>query len=253
MQEKAYKLLALQEKISNNAAKELIDKGLVSVKGAKIELARALLPLKTKFEITQQKPSKIIYEDEKILAINKAAGILSEDLQDSFKAKLLNRLDKETSGVLMLCKDEAYRARCVEEFKKHRVKKTYIAILAGIVAEELEVSEPLLVLKNKHGAYAKISKKGLSALTKITPLAISGKKTLAKIDILTGRTHQIRAHSAFVGHGVIGDAKYSRIKAARMYLHSLKTEILNHCFFAPLDESFNTFGFEIKDLNLRQI
>lgn len=253
MQEKAYKLLALQEKISNNAAKELIDKALVSVKGVKIELARTLLPLKTKFEVSRQKPSKLIFEDDKIIAVNKAEGILSEELQDKFKAKLLNRLDKETSGVLMLCRDEALRLQCIEEFKKHRVEKTYVAVLNGIIADEMSVDEPILTLKIKGKAFSKVDKRGLQAHTTITPLLISGKKTLAKIEIPTGRTHQIRVHCAFMGHGVVGDTKYARIKAARMYLHSLKTRILDYEFFASLDESFNAFDFELKSLNLKDI
>lgn len=252
-QEKAYKLLALQEKISNNHAKELIDKGLVSFKGEKMTLARALVPVSARFEVARLKPSKVIYEDEKILAINKTEGALSEELEKSFHARLLNRLDKETSGVLLLCKDEAYRSLCIEEYKKQRVEKTYIAVLSGIIADELIINEPILTLKVKGKAFSKVDKKGLSALTRITPLLISGKKTLAKIEIPTGRTHQIRAHCAFIGHGVIGDMKYARSKAARMYLHSLKTTLLNHQFFAPLDESFTAFGFELKGLNLKEI
>lgn len=252
-QEKAYKILALQEKISNNAAKELIDKGLVSFKGAKITLARTLLPINACFEIIHQKPSKIIFEDEKILALNKAENVLSQELEKSFKARLLNRLDKETSGVLLFCKDENYRTLCIEEFKKQRVQKIYIAILSGIIADEIIINEPILTLKIKGKAFSKVDKKGLSALTKIIPLLINAKKTLAKIEIPTGRTHQIRAHCAFIGHGVVGDTKYARSKATRMYLHSLKTKLLNHSFFAPLDESFNAFGFEPKGLNLKEL
>ncbi|TQR33064.1 RNA pseudouridine synthase [Campylobacter sp. MIT 99-7217] len=250
MLEKAYKLLATQEKISNHKAKELIDKKLVSYKGKKLDLARALLPMGAKFELEKPQKARIIFEDEKLIALNKPYNYISEDLQKEFKAKLLNRLDKETSGVLLLCKDEEFRKLCIEEFKKQRVQKTYLAILSGFIADELELEEPILTLKSKGRAYSKISKQGLYAFTKITPLMLSAKKTLAKLEISTGRTHQIRVHCAFAGHGVVGDDKYAHIEAERMYLHSFETKILHYTFRANLDESFSVFGFDVKNLSL---
>ena len=250
MQEKAYKLLALQERISNKKAKELIDSGLVFMGGKKINLARALLNEKSKFSISKPQKAKIIFEDEKILALNKPFNQVSEELEKETKLKLLNRLDKETSGILLFCKDENFRLSCIEEFKKQRVLKTYLAILNGVLAEEITINEPILTLKNKGKAFSKISKNGNEALSKITPLLINGKKTLAKIEIPTGRTHQIRVHCAFINHGIIGDEKYAKINAARMYLHAFEYKLLNYTFKANLDESFNAFGFEIKGIKI---
>ena len=109
--EKAYKLLAIQEGISNNEAKELIDAGLVSVGGQRVVLARGLLKESAKFKITKlSKPTKI-FEDENIIAINKPPFITSEKIAEIFKFPLLNRLDKETSGVIMLYKNEDFQKR----------------------------------------------------------------------------------------------------------------------------------------------
>ncbi|EAI5397839.1 RluA family pseudouridine synthase [Campylobacter upsaliensis] len=248
MQEKAYKLLALQENISNREAKDLIDRGLVFFHGKKIVLARALMKEGTKFNLVKMKKPQILFEDEKILAINKPYSYISEGLESEFKAKLLNRLDKETSGLILLCKNEDFKKLCIEEFRKQRVYKSYIAVLDGVLAEELVVDEPIRTLKGKNGAFSKITKEGQSALSIINPLMIQGKKTLAKICIQTGRTHQIRVHTAFVKYPIIGDEKYGKIAADRMYLHSYELKILHYEFKANLDESFAKFGFELKNL-----
>ncbi|MBM0636988.1 RluA family pseudouridine synthase [Campylobacter sp. VicNov18] len=249
MQEKAYKLLALQEKISNREAKDLIDRGCVFSQGKKIILARTLMSDKARFNIIKTKNPQIIFEDEKIIAINKPYAYVSEDLQRQFNAKLLNRLDKETSGVILLSKNEDFRELCIEEFKKHKVYKSYIAVLNGVLAEEIEVNEPIFTIKTKAGALSKISKEGLSASSLITPIMVQGKKTLAKIVIKTGRTHQIRVHTNFIKHGVIGDEKYAKIPNDRMYLHSYELKIFDYNFRANLDSDFEKFGFEIKNLD----
>lgn len=139
-------------------------------------VARALMNDKARFNVIKTKNPQIIFEDDKIIAINKPYAYVSEDLEKKFNAKLLNRLDKETSGVILLCKDEDFRKLCIEEFKKHRVYKSYIAVLDGVLAEEVEVNEPIFTIKAKCGALSKVSKDGLSALSIITPIMLQSKK-----------------------------------------------------------------------------
>ena len=242
--DKAYKLLALQEKISNSKAKELIDKGLVFHKNEKIKLARKLLNNSAKFVIRESKKLELIFEDDEIIAVNKPYSMLSEEVQKKLNYKLLNRLDKETSGLLLLCKNEEARMKFIKEFKEQRVYKAYIAVLNGIVAQEMEINEAILVKKTKNSAFAKVSKDGLSAHTKIIPLMVNAKKSLVKILITTGRTHQIRLHTAFIKHGILGDEKYAKSKSFRMFLHSLECKILNYHFIAPLDKEFEELGFK---------
>ena len=249
MQDKAYKILAKQENISHNAAKSLIDSGLVFVGAQKVAIARALMSENSRFTIKKPQKSRLIFEDDKIIAVNKPFAMTSENLEKEFKAKLLNRLDKETSGLILLYKDENFRARCIEEFKKQRVFKSYIAIVSGVLADEITINEPILTIKSKQGAFSKVRKEGLSAQTTLTPLLVSGKKTLIKALIATGRTHQIRVHCAFIKHGIVGDEKYAKSTAKRMFLHSYELGIFDYKFRANLDESFNEFGFEIKNLD----
>lgn len=250
MQDKAYKVLAKQENISHNAAKELIDSGLVFCGVQKVAIARALMNENSHFIVKKPQKSTLIFEDAQIIAANKPFGKKSEDLEKEFNAKLLNRLDKETSGLILLYKDENFRLKCIEEFKKQRVYKSYLAIISGVLADEVTINEPILTIKSKQGAFSKVSKEGKSAQTTLTPLLVSGKKTLVKANIATGRTHQIRVHCAFIKQGIIGDEKYAKIASKRMFLHSFRLRIFDYDFKADLDESFNEFGFEIKNLQI---
>ena len=145
--QKAYKLLAIQEGISNNEAKQLIDAGLVSVGGQRLVLARGLLKESAKFKITKlAKPVKI-FEDENIIAINKPPFITSEKIAEIFKFPLLNRLDKETSGVILLYKNDDFQQRAIKEFAQNRVGKTYLAVVKGIVCESFTINQPLTTIK----------------------------------------------------------------------------------------------------------
>ncbi len=237
-EEKAYKLLSLQEGISNNEAKKLIDNGLVYAKGEKLKIARGLVEVGTKFKIQQVQQEKIIYEDNDILVLNKPAFKTTEQLAKSYHLKALHRLDKETSGVLILVKNEEYRLKAIEEFKAQKVQKIYEAIVHGKVAEELQINSPILTIKTKTGAYSKISKQGKEAISLITPLMIEGKNSMIKIEIKTGRTHQIRVHLASISAPILGDMKYGKYKASRLMLHCVSMSLLGRTFNAPVPRDF---------------
>ena len=105
MNEKAYKLLAIQEGITNRSAKDLIDRGVVYSSGKKILMARAEMNVKSSFRVEEITKLKVIFEDDKIVAIDKPSHVTSEQIAKKRGEKLLHRLDKETSGVLLLVKD----------------------------------------------------------------------------------------------------------------------------------------------------
>ena len=244
-EEKAYKLLAIQEGISNNEAKELIDAGLVSAKGQRIAVARAMMSTATKFNVQKLPRPSVIFEDENLIAVDKPAFLTSEKVSEIYKFPLLHRLDKETSGVLLLVKNEEFQKKAIEEFKNCRVKKEYVAAVKGIVSEEFSVNEPIITLKNRGGAFSKISPNGKGAFSHVTPVMVAGKKSLVKVEIKTGRTHQIRVHLNHAGYGIVGDEKYAKNKSARMYLHAYKIELLGYKFRSNLSSDFNRLGFEI--------
>jgi len=234
--DKAYKLLAIQHEISNNKAKELIDRGLVFVEGKQIKIARALMDAETNFRIEYPKDVEIIYEDDNIIAINKPAQVDSYDIQDAIEgAELLHRLDRDTSGVLLFGKNEKFIKKAVGEFKARRVKKEYIAWVEGVVYEQTDIKAPIHTIK-KGKAFSKIDERlGKPAFTTLYPDEVQGKKSKVKITIDTGRTHQIRVHLSYIGHPVVGDEQYgSRTQAKRMLLHARKIRLLGHDYEAPI-------------------
>jgi len=246
MYDKAYKLLAQQEKISNSKAKDLIDRGLVKVGDKKVLIARGELKTDTKFSVKELAKTKIIFEDENILVIDKPSFITADEVTKTFKnAILLNRLDKETSGVMMFAKNEEFQKKAIKEFAQNRVYKEYVAIVEGKVIEELVIDKPILTIKNKGVAKSKIDKYGKSAKTIIYPMFVEGNKSKIKVVIESGRTHQIRVHLSSVGLPIIGDMIYGKVVANinRMLLHSKITKIFDYTFQAQEPKEFKVYNF----------
>jgi len=238
MQEKAYKLLALQEGITNRSAKDLIDKGLVYAQGKKVVMARALMDARTRFRVEKIQKIEKIFEDDHLIAVNKPAFLTSEQISKKFKTPLLHRLDKETSGVLLLVKDEEFQKEAIEAFKNHEVLKEYEAWVSGRVAEPFEINKPILTIKRGSSLFSRISKNGKEAITYVEPLEIEGKFSKVKVTIKTGRTHQIRVHLADSGHAIVGDKSYGGKSAKRVMLHAKKIELLGYSFEAPTPKDF---------------
>lgn len=242
-QDKAYKLLAMQEGISNRAAKDLIDRGVVYSMGRKILVARADMDAKTTFKVNKPEKPHVIFQDDYIMAIDKPAFLLSEEIAEMFGHTLLHRLDKETSGILLLVKDEEFRERAIKEFKNKRVEKVYLAVVAGKCVEAVTVDSPILTSKGKAGAVSKISPKGQEAISEIEPVMVEGKHSLVKVTILTGRTHQIRVHLRSLGHTILGDTKYGGKPADRLMLHAHYLKLFDYEFRSIMPRAFKKYGF----------
>ena len=232
--DKAYKVLAIQQDISNKKAKDLIDRGLVFVEDKKVKIARADIHTETIFRIEYPDDIEILYQDDDIIAINKPAQVDSYEIQDAIDgAELLHRLDRDTSGVLLLGKNREFIERAIKEFKNRRVEKHYVAWVEGVIYEKIVIDEPIFTVK-KGKAFSMIDAvPGKKAHTVVKPEELQGKKSKVNIEITTGRTHQIRVHLAYVGHPIIGDEQYgSRTQSKRILLHSAKMKILDYEFNA---------------------
>ncbi len=244
--EKAYKLLAIQEGISNTKAKELIDKGVVTVEGKKLLVARGELSEYALFKIKDVANAKIIFENDEILVVDKPAYMVASEVEKKFpQAVLLNRLDKETSGVMMLAKTEEFRLKAINEFKQHKVYKEYVAVVEGKLVEDITIDMPIHTIKGKT-AKSKIDEKfGKPAITHISPYMVEGSKSKIKVVIENGRTHQIRVHLQYAGYPIIGDLQYGRHsnQVQRVMLHSKITRILGYEFQAKEPKEFYHFGF----------
>jgi len=234
VEDKAYKVLAKQLDISGKRAKELIDRGLVYVGDKKVKIARAVMPLNTKFRVEMPEKIEVIYEDSDILAVNKPAFLDSYEIEAYFKdVRLIHRLDRETSGVLLLAKNEKFLKRAIESFRNRLVKKFYTAWVEGIIYEDIEIDMPIHTIKGPK-SISKIDKRlGKEAITIVKPNIVQGKKSKVDIQIKTGRTHQIRVHLAYIGHPIVGDEQYgSPTKTKRILLHASKIVLFNKTYIA---------------------
>ena len=177
-------------------------------------------------------PLNIIYEDKYLLVINKPAnmsvhcsssetsgtlvnGLLYHIKDFDFtgskkRAGIIHRLDKDTSGLLIVGKNANIVLSVQEQFRKRTVKKIYHAILVGLLKENfLEINLPI----GRHNLYRKkmtVREDGKEALTYIKVLRRFKNHTLAEINLKTGRTHQIRVHCSYKGFPVAGDKIYSK-------------------------------------------
>ncbi len=240
--EKAYKLLAKQEGISNSKAKEMIDRGLVYVGNKKVVIARGEIDTKTKFRVETVEKPKLIFEDDDLLVVEKPPYVNSDEIERMFRGtRLLHRLDRETSGVLMLVKNEEFRKKAIEEFKHDRVYKEYIAWVEGIIAEDVVVDRPIVTTKKGGKAHSNVSSKGKPAVTEVYPLEVAAKKTKVKVVIHYGRTHQIRTHLRYIEHPIVGDVEYGGRTARRVMLHAHKVKLFDKEFVSPEPKIFKDF------------
>jgi len=240
--EKAYKLLAVQEGVSNSNAKSMIDRGLVYVGNKKVMIARGEIDERTIFKVQKVERVKPIFENDDIIVVDKPAHVNSDEIERQFKpAVLLHRLDRETSGVLMLVKNEEFRQRAIKEFRDDKVYKEYIAWVEGIMTEPIDVDKAITTQKKNNKAYSNVSPKGKPARTEFFPDIVSAKKTKVKCIIHNGRTHQIRVHARYIDHSIIGDEQYGGRRAKRVMLHAYKVRLLGMEFVAKEPKSFATF------------
>lgn len=240
--EKAYKILATQEGISNSQAKSMIDRGLVYVGNKKVMIARGEIDAKTTFRVIKIEKAKPIFENDDLVVVDKPAYVNSDEIERQFKpAVLLHRLDRETSGVLMLVKNEEFREKAITEFRKDNVYKEYIAWVEGIISEPIEVDKAILTQKKNNKAYSNVSGKGKPARSEFFPDIVSANKTKIKCIIHHGRTHQIRTHLRYIDHPIVGDEQYGGRRAKRVMLHAHKVRLLGFEFVAKEPKMFTDF------------
>ncbi|MGL5029035.1 MAG: RluA family pseudouridine synthase [Wolbachia pipientis] len=172
----------------------------------------------------------ILYEDEYILAINKPAGVIVQggvkvkismsDLLDQIREgetfKIVHRLDRDTSGVIIFARNANVARYLMEEFKGRRVKKTYLALTSGIPSKDSGTIDYPLVKKYVSGQEKVVVDENSpqNATTHFSIIAKS-KHNVAylKLQPITGRTHQLRAHLAHINCPILGDGKYGGKKA----------------------------------------
>ena len=190
-------------------------------------------------------PLNILYEDREVIAVEKPAGLLSVPgrqehstdcliwrVQIAFPdALLVHRLDMDTSGVMVFALTAHAQRHLSMQFEQRVTKKTYIARVAGQVAEKVgEVDLPLIVDWPNRPIQKVCHETGKSALTEWKVIKMAEGETRLRLTPKTGRSHQLRVHCLAIGHPILGDPLYTPETAAdfpRMMLHSEELRI-NH-------------------------
>ncbi|HUL33854.1 MAG TPA: RluA family pseudouridine synthase [Candidatus Eisenbacteria bacterium] len=202
-------------------------------------------------------PLDILYEDDDLLAVNKPAGMTvhagagnshgtlvnallgrGQSLSqggDSLRPGIVHRIDKETSGIVLVAKNDFAHARLSEAFRERKIEKTYIALVQGLLTEERgRIDLPIArdpVRRNRMTARRAASlPNARNALTEWRVLAPIDSTTLLEVRIHTGRTHQIRVHFSALRHPVVGDTLYGaagQLHAGRSTLPALGRNFLH--------------------------
>jgi 23S rRNA pseudouridine1911/1915/1917 synthase len=151
-------------------------------------------------------------------------GMLEKIRSEVERGGLVHRLDRGTSGLLIVAKDGETQVKLRAEFKARKIRKEYLALVKGEINEPFEIEAP--VRRNRGGASAmRADYRGKAALTYGEIEKHFNGYTLLRIRIVTGRRHQIRAHLAFIGHPIVGDVDYGGSKELnRPFLHATRLE-----------------------------
>lgn len=159
---------------------------------------------------------------------------------------IVHRLDKDTSGVIIVAKNDKSHLDLSNQIKNHTVKKTYVALVRGVIKENNATIDMPIGRSDKDRKKMAVTRKGKNAITHFTVLKRYKNYTYIELIIETGRTHQIRVHMAEIGHPVVGDAVYSNGKnpfnVEGQMLHAKKIEF-NH----PITKKRISFEAELPE------
>ncbi|WP_230678548.1 RluA family pseudouridine synthase [Lacticaseibacillus zhaodongensis] len=183
--------------------------------------------------LPSNEPIPVVYEDDQLLIVNKPAGIKthpsSEYDTDTAMNRISNylhapvyithRLDMETSGLLLVCKDPMSGAIINRQLATRRMHREYTALCGGIITGSGTITAPIAHAPNDERRRM-VSPTGLAAITHYRCVGQSDTYTRVHLQLETGRTHQIRVHLASIGAPIVGDPLYGNIAGNRLYLHA---------------------------------
>ncbi|MBR3674042.1 MAG: RluA family pseudouridine synthase [Clostridia bacterium] len=231
--------------LSRTMVKKLIEEGNISVNGKTQKVSykvqendeiSVIVPEAKQLDLKAQDiPLEVVYEDKDIIVVNKPKGLVVHPANGNWDGTLVNaimaickdslsgiggeirpgivhRLDKDTSGLLIIAKNDVAHLNMSNQIKDRQVKKVYYALVRGVVSENEATINMPIARSTKDRKKMAVAKNGKEAITHFKVLERFNKYTLLEVKIDTGRTHQIRVHLSEIGHPVVGDEVYSNGK-----------------------------------------
>jgi 23S rRNA pseudouridine1911/1915/1917 synthase len=255
--------------ISRTYAQRLIAEGLITVNGQAAKAGRKLapgdivsvtVPPPQPCELAAEDiPLNIVYEDKDLLVVDKPAGLTVHPApgnpchtlvnallfrfpelagEDALRPGIVHRLDKDTSGLIIVARNRAAHNRLAAQFKSRAVTKAYLALVNGHISPEKGVIDAPIGRDPKRRQRMAVTGSGRPARTEYSVIKYIGNYTLVEARPRTGRTHQIRVHLASIGHPVAGDATYGAKSTllGRQFLHAYRLG-----FRLPSDDRYVEF------------
>ncbi len=238
-------VLAAMLELTRSNMQKLLDEGR-AVKGTKVIKSNykvklgdeiiVILPEPQPLDVQPENiPLDIIYEDEDVVVVNKARGMVVHPAAGNYSGTLVNallyhcknlsgingvirpgivhRLDKDTSGIMICAKNDAAHVSLSEQIQSKTAQRTYLAVVRGNIKTDSGVIETQISRdKDDRKKMAVVKEGGRNAITEYEVVERFGKYTIVKCKLKTGRTHQIRVHMEYLGYPLVGDPKYSPMK-----------------------------------------
>lgn len=219
-------------------------------------------------------PLDIVYQDDDLAVINKQQGLTvhqgsgTDDntlvnallyhldnlsgINGVIRPGIVHRIDKDTSGLLVVAKNDDAHVKLSKQIEEKTCKRTYYALLEGVVKEDEGVIDTFIDRNKKDRTKMAVSSSGRRAITNFKVIKRYKEHTLCEFNLQTGRTHQIRVHAKHIGHPVVGDTVYGyknqRFKLNGQLLHAIKLQ-----FIHPRTEKLVSFDAPIPDYFLNII
>ena len=242
---------------NRSTLQKFIQNGFVTVDGAVAKKPNQKFEEGVKLELNVPEDLKnadlkpeVIYEDENVIVLDKPAGLLSMAKGEYCPEKtledyglLVHRLDRDTSGVVILVKNPEVQKFLRKQFQDRKTHKTYYAVVTGRPKLDAARVDLPIARDLKRPTTFRVDPNGKASETYYRVVKSDDKHSLLELKPTTGRTHQLRVHMKYLGHPIIGDVVYGDEKADRLFLHAKSLEITlpggeRRVFEAPLPREF---------------